>query len=95
MTARSKLSFLFAEGFAASITAKTLIAFAVCSYLNSLDLAVVTRHFEPCLSFGDWLTMALLDGRCEQSRWFSVGPAGCLRNWRGFIISAFAVSSLI
>lgn len=36
--------------------------------------AIVTRHFEPCLLLGDWLTMTLRESDASNRFWFSIRP---------------------
>lgn len=65
------LIFRLAESFGTGITAIALRTLSIFAMLFRFDLAVMTNHFlSPCLSLAIGSESGLLEGRCEQSRWF-------------------------
>jgi hypothetical protein len=78
---------IFCEGLTALLTAEALKTVAVFSKLLTAGIAVVARHYEPCLSLAIGSQWSCVDS-CEQSLGFqppfSVGAEG-----GGFFFSSF------
>ena len=77
-------SMVFCKGLAALITAETLKTVAVFSKFLTAGIAVVTGHYEPCLSSAIGSQWSL-KGSSEQS--LGLGPAGCYKHPAGLLVN--------
>jgi len=83
--AAKRCGMVFCKGLAALITAETLKTVAVFSKFLAAGIAVVTGHYEPCLSSAIGSQWSL-KGSSEQS--LGLGPAGCYKHPAGLLVNS-------
>jgi hypothetical protein len=82
--AAKRCGVIFCKGLATLLTAETLKAVAMLSKFLASGIAVVTGHYEPCLSLAIGSQWSL-KGSSEQSLGF--GPAGCYQHPAGLLVN--------